>query len=330
MICFGCFKENELPGYCKKCLKELFDGEKVHHVLPFNSPVNEESTLYTDLTTKMSISGVQVKYSLKLEGRELKLTDKGGQYILKPVPVGQFKNLDQAPANEHLTMQLAKQFFKIAVPANAIVFFQDGNPAYLVRRFDVKSDGSKYQQEDFAQIAGVTEATHGKNYKYDLSYEEIGALMKKHIPTYKVEVEKFFRLVLFNYVFSNGDAHVKNFSVIQSESGDYILTPAYDLLCTRIHTPNEADMALTLFKGRFSAAYDAVGFYTNNDFVSFGNVLGMKENRVTRIINEFKTDHNDVHSVIQKSFLNEEMKTLYTELCVDRIKRLKMEWGNGL
>jgi serine/threonine-protein kinase HipA len=319
-----------MQGYCKKCLKELFDGKKVHYVLPFNSPVNEESNLYTDLTTKMSISGVQVKYLLKLEERELKLTDKGGQYILKPVPVGQFRNLDQVPANEHLTMQLAKQFFKIAVPANAIIFFQDGTPAYLIRRFDVKPDGSKYQQEDFAQLAQVTEATHGKNYKYDLSYEEIGALMKKYIPTYKVEVEKFFRLVLFNYVFSNGDAHVKNFSVIQSESGDYVLTPAYDLLCTRIHTPNEADMALTLFKDRFSQAYDAIGFYTNYDFVSFGKVLGIKESRVTKIIHEFKPDHNDVHSLIQKSFLNEEMKTLYAEFYVVRINRLKMEWADGL
>jgi serine/threonine-protein kinase HipA len=326
MICFGCFKENEVEGYCKKCLKELFDGKKVDHVLPFNSPFKEESNLYTNLTTKMSISGVQVKYSLKLADGKLMLTEKGGQYILKPVPVGQFKNLDQAPANEHLTMQLAKQFFKITVPANAIIYFQDGSPAYLVRRFDVKQDSTKYQQEDFAQIAQVTEATHGKNYKYDLSYEEIGNLIKQHIPTYKVEVEKFFRLVLFNYIFSNGDAHVKNFSVIQSDSGDYVLTPAYDLLCTRIHTPGENDMALMLFKDKFSEAYNAIGFYTEYDFLLFGKTLGIVENRVKKITDEFKENHEDISLLIDRSFLKNEIKESYKKFYNDRVKRLKMEW----
>jgi serine/threonine-protein kinase HipA len=308
MICFGCFKENDAEGYCKKCLKELFDGKKVDHVMPFNSPYKEKSSLYTDLTTKMSISGAQVKYSLKLENGKLILTEKGGQYILKPIPVGQFRNLDQAPANEHLTMQLAKQVFRISVPANAIIYFQDGSPAYLVRRFDVKPDSSKYQQEDFAQIAQVTELTHGKNYKYDLSYEEIGTLIKQYIPTYKVEVEKFFRLVLFNYILSNGDAHVKNFSVIQSDSGDYILTPAYDLLCTRIHTPSENDMALMLFKDRFSEAYEAIGFYTGYDFKLFGKKLGILEGRVIKIMNEVISNAEMLSEIIDRSFLKDEVK----------------------
>jgi hypothetical protein len=129
-------------------------------------------------------------------------------------------------------MQLARQLFKITVPPNAIIHFTDNSPAYLVKRFDVKSDGSKYAQEDFAQIAQVIEETHGKNYKYDLSYEEIGLLIKRHIPTYAIEFERFFRLVLFNYIFSNGDAHVKNFSAMLTDEGDHVLTPAYDLLCT--------------------------------------------------------------------------------------------------
>lgn len=71
-----------------------------------------------------------------------------------------------------------------------------------------------------------------------------------HIPTHAIELEKIFRLILFNYIFSNGDAHVKNFSAIQTDEGDHVITPAYDLLCTRIHSPGETDMALTLFKDR--------------------------------------------------------------------------------
>ncbi|GAB4235605.1 MAG: HipA domain-containing protein [Ekhidna sp.] len=320
MICPGCLKESE-EGYCTKCRKELFDGKKVSSVLSFNSPYEEDSEAFLDHTKKISISGVQVKYSLKLENNDLQLTERGGQYILKPIPTGTFKHLDQAPANEHLTMQIAKQAFKLTVPPNALIFFKDGSPAYLVRRFDQTGNG-KLQQEDFAQIAQMTSETHGENYKYDLSYEEIAKLIKQYIPTYRIENEKFFRLILFNYVFSNGDAHLKNFSAIQSAQGDYVLTPVYDLLCTRIHSPNESDMALTLFKDRFSKTHEAYGFYTYQDFYEFGQLIGIKESRVKKIIAEFTAPNELVHSLIDRSFLNDEIKKVYRRHNEDKVRRL--------
>jgi serine/threonine-protein kinase HipA len=326
MNCSGCLKQIDNAGYCRKCLKDLFEGKKVGHVLPFNSPYKEDSDLYQERTKKLSISGVQVKYSMRLDDKNLVLTDKGGQYILKPIPVGQFKNLDQTPANEHLTMQLAGQLFKITTPPNAVIHFSDNTPAYLVKRFDVKAEGSKYPQEDFAQIAQVTGETHGKNYKYDLSYQEIGELIKRYIPTSAIELEKFFRLILFNYIFSNGDAHVKNFSAILTDDGDHVLTPAYDLLCTRIHSPGEADMALTLFKDRFTEAYDAHGFYTYDDFLEFGQVSGIKDSRVVKIIEEFNGKEESIDRLIDASFLNDDLKIIYKNTYKDRITRLRIRY----
>lgn len=331
MNCAGCLRQIDNAGYCRKCLQQLFAGKKVAHILPFNSPYKEDSDLYQERTKKLSIPGVQVKYSMRLDSKNLVLTDKGRQYILKPIPLGQFKNLDQAPANEHLTMQLAGQLFKIATRPNAIILFNDGTPAYLVKRFDVKSDtrpgsvgSSKYPQEDFAQIAQLTEETHGKNYKYDLSYEEIGLLIKRYIPMSAIELEKFFRLTLFNYIFSNGDAHVKNFSAIQTDEGDHVLTPAYDLVCTRIHSPGEADMALTLFKDRFSEAYDVYGFYTYDDFLEFGKVLGIKESRVVKIIGEFNGKEESIDKLVDASFLRDDLKGLYKQTYKDKLTRLKV------
>jgi serine/threonine-protein kinase HipA len=323
MICPGCFQDTDQAGYCKECLKDLFGGKKVDHILPFNSPYTEDSDLYRDLTKKMSISGVQVKFSMRLEDNKLVLSDTGGQYILKPIPAGQFKNLDQAPGNEHLTMQIARQLFDLDVPANAVVYFNDKSPAYLVKRFDVKPDGSKFQQEDFAQIAQVTEETHGKDYKYDLSYEEIGMLIKLHISMYAFEMEKFFRLVLFNYIFSNGDAHVKNFSAMRADAGDYVLTPVYDLLCTRIHSPSESDMALMLLKDRFTETYEAQGFYTRPDFQEFGKVLGIKESRVEKILNEFKGKEESIDLMVDRSFMKDEIKAEYKSYYKDKLTRIK-------
>lgn len=323
MNCPGCLKENE-AGYCHQCRQMLFDRKKVATILPFNSPQKESSDIFLDHIKKISISGVQVKYSLRLEENQPQLTDKGGQYILKPIPIGQFKNLDQAPANEHLTMQIARQVYKLNVPANAMIFFKDGSAAYLVKRFDTKPEGGKFLQEDFAQIAQMTSETHGVNYKYDLSYEEIGDLIKQYIPAHRIEIEKFFRFILFNYVFSNGDAHLKNFSAIQTAQGDYVLTPGYDLLCTRIHSLGESDIALTLFKDGFSETYEAYGFYTYQDFFLFGQKLGVKGSRVEKIIREFATSHTLVKDLTERSFLNEEIKKVYVEYYLDKIKRLKM------
>lgn len=322
MICPGCLQDNE-EGYCVKCRKALFDGKKVSTVLTFNSPYAEDTAVFLDHTKKISISGVQVKYSLKLEHNELVLTETGGQYILKPIPTGTFKHLDQAPANEHLTMQIANQAFKLTIPANGVIFFSDGSPAYLVQRFDQRR-GRKLQQEDFAQIAQMTSETHGQHYKYDLSYEEIAALIKAYIPTHRIEIEKFFRLVLFNYVFSNGDAHLKNFSAIQSAQGDYVLTPAYDLLCTRIHSPSESDMALSLFKEGFTKAYEAFGFYTFQDFYQFGQLIGIKESRAERIIQEFTRPQEIIPTLIDRSFLKDDMKQSYKSFYEDKVKRLEM------
>ena len=227
--CPGCLKEGH-STYCQPCRKRLFGGKKVSHVLPFSRPVYNQTKLATT-GKRLSISGIQTKMSLVLREGRLEMTETGGQYILKPIPYGEFQHLDAVPVNENLTMQIARQVFGIRVAENALVEFEGGELAYLVRRFDVQEDGSRHLQEDFAQIAGRSEESHGKNYKYDSSYEEIGDLIRKHVAAYQVEMEKFLHLVVFNYLVHNGDAHLKNFSLIRNEEcGDYTLSPAYDLL----------------------------------------------------------------------------------------------------
>ncbi len=166
------------------------------------------------------------------------------------------QNVDQVPANEHLTMQIAKQVYGINTAENAMIFFQDGTPAYITRRFDVKDHvaglAGKRGTEDFATLAGKTKDNAGPDFKYDYSYEEIGLLIRRYVPAWRVEIEKLFSLVVFNYLFSNGDAHLKNFSLLESSKGDYLLSPAYDLLNTRLHI-DDTDFALQ--KGLFLDNY---------------------------------------------------------------------------
>lgn len=324
MSCLSCYKKN-IEGYCAACLQKLFDGKKIIPVLSFDTPKEENLTEYQEKTKRLSISGVQLKYSLRLEKKELQLTEKGGQYILKPIPPASLITLqDQAPENEHLTMQLASQLFKIPVAVNALIYFKDGTPAYITRRFDLKPDGTKHLQEDFAQISGKTAKKNGVHYKYDGAYEDIGMLIKEKVPASVPALESFFRLVLFNYIFSNGDAQIKNFSLIQSAFGDYTLSKAYDLMCTVIHTPNETDTALDLYNGDIhSNFYRQHGYLGRENFEEFARRLGLMHSRTKGIIDLLLSRQNEVLAMIEHSFLKNETKEKYTQYYLEKLKRFR-------
>ncbi len=232
--------------YSRTCLNRVFQGKKVSHILPYVSPASSPETdeLFEENRKRMSISGVQEKFSVLLEKNKLRLTAEGerGAYILKPVPpVG--RRSDQLPANEHLTMQIARQVYGIETAENALIFFSSGQPAYITKRFDTLENGEKLAQDDFASLAGRTAQTHGEHFKYLGNYLELFKVVEKYVPAYKLEAPKLLKLLMFNYLFSNGDAHFKNFSLLETPMGDYRLSPAYDLLNSRIHIKDN-DFAL--------------------------------------------------------------------------------------
>ena len=324
MKCLGCYKKIEKNEYCLSCRKKLFDGKRVSTVLEFDKPKAENINMYNEHSKRMSISGVQLKYSLKLVGNKLELCEKNGQYIIKPIPTADhLEMMDDAPENEHLTMQIASQIFNIKTAQNALIYFKDGTPAYITKRFDVKGDGTKYIQEDFAQITNRTKETHGESYKYEGSYLEIGELIKKYVPASMIAIENFFKIVLFNYVFSNGDAHLKNFSLIRNDLSEMELSPSYDLMSTIIHTPGERDTALDLYdKDHESVYYSTYGHYGRTKFIEFAKRLGIVEVRYMRIINEFIENETVVNIFIQNSSLSNKALDSFITNFKSRIRRL--------
>jgi serine/threonine-protein kinase HipA len=322
MSCHGCYR----PGtdmFCLPCRKLLFNGRRVSPILDFESPKDSNLAQFQEKTKRLSISGVQLKYSVRLEENALKLTDISGQYILKPIPPSaQLSYSSQAPENEHLTMQIASRVYGIETAVNGFLKFKDGAPAYITRRFDLAPDGSRYQQEDFAQLSGRTKNTHGENFKYNSTYEEIGMLIKQYIAAALPALENYFRLVLFNYIFSNGDAHLKNFSIIRTTYGDYMLTPAYDLMCTVLHTSLESDMALDLYtddhKDEF---YSTHGYYGRPSFEELARRIGLLPKRAATIINNMINKSADVKSMIDKSFLDIKIKELYFTYYLEKLRR---------
>ena len=102
--------------YSRTCIKRVFNGSKVNHILPYNSLHSNQNgeDSFEDNATRISISGVQEKFSLIQLKNKIRLTKEGeqGTHIFKPIP-NVSKNADQMPANEHLTMQIAQKVFGI-------------------------------------------------------------------------------------------------------------------------------------------------------------------------------------------------------------------------
>ena len=303
--------------YSPAAVKLLFDGNPVSHILPFRSPNNEEAENeeYAKHVGRVSLSGVQPKAGLIIKGNQLAIPSEQerSRYILKPAP-SSYALLERKdyPANEHLSMQLASQVYHIETAPNALCFFSDGEQAYITRRFDVAPDGSKYQQEDFASLAGLTKAHGGSDYKYsNLSYEECAEIIGKYTTAPSVEILKFFRMVVFNYLILNDDAHLKNFSLINRGDGEYHLSPAYDLINTSLHLYEPRIFALD--KGLFHEGMHLTDTrtVTRVDFEEFGRRIGLATRLVKRELDNFATEQPLAKELINRSFLSDKLKKYY-------------------
>lgn len=305
-------------------------SKKVSHILPFGPPgKNAKLTQkYNEKRKNISISGVQEKYSLALQKNALELTGSKGTHILKPVPTERLVLVDDMPANEQVTMQIAAQVMGIKTAANGMIFFDDGAPAYITRRFDYKSDGSgKYQVEDFATLLAKTPENEDAEYKYNASYLDIAQKIQQYVPAEAVVLTEYLRIVVFNYLVANGDAHLKNFSLIESDQGDYVLAPAYDLMCTALHIDDNS-LALHdgLYKGdREEKSYLNFGTYTREAFIVFGEKAGIKRAIAERIVDEVMKGTLASLALIDRSFLSGEAKKKYTDIIGERFNMLRLK-----
>ncbi len=308
------------PGYTTyspEATKALFDGVTTSHMLPYPSPSSNtvEAKEAIKNSGRLSLSGAQPKFGLVTENGSFRYTNDGEQstYILKPRPVALYiLNPEFCAANENLTMQIAAQAYRIETAANGLCFFNDESMAYVTRRFDVHASG-KYQQEDFASLMGLSKTNGGSDFKYlNGSYEECGNVISTHVKAARIDLLRFFQLVLFNFITLNDDAHLKNFSLI-NRNGEYRLSPAYDLMNTSLHLTNPRIFALD--NGLFREGMDLsdVRQPEGKDFMEFGRRIGLPERLVKEEIARFSIENKTATELITRSFLSDHLKERYLD-----------------
>lgn len=306
--------------------RELFDGRAVSTVIDIDFESDQNQQQVVENMTNISISGAQEKFSAVIDNGKIRLSKEGEQatHILKPAP----RNLSlytrkQIPANEHLTMQIASKVYGINTAANGLCFSSSGQPVYVTKRFDVNDGVKDCSQEDFASILQMTEEGSDSNYKYNGNYAQIADAIKQYIPAWMPQMEMFFKMVVFNYMYGNEDAHMKNFSLI-NRRGEYFLAPAYDLLNTCIHIEGDSDFALSEGLSpdiEKSDAYDRTGHPCRLDFERFADGIGLPMKRASQVLDMFVQIPEQVYDMVNQSLLDDKMKRMYIRVIEERRMR---------
>ena len=315
----------EMPAYSPRVLKTLFFGTQVSPYLDFSIKGLNKSGEAIAAAQRISVSGVQEKFPAVIDGGKIRLSQDGERstHILKPAPWDEtIATRRHIPANEHLTMQIASRVYGIQTAANGLCVSSDGQLVYITRRFDILPDGAKAEMEDFASVCGRNEQTDGTHFKYSGTYEDIAVGIRKYVSSWMVDMERFFNLVVFNYIYGNGDDHFKNFSLIR-QGEEYRLAPAYDLLNTSLHVHGDdfgldGGLSLNMFR---SDEYDRTGHPCRADFDQFASLIGIVPVRSAKILDRYMTIPEETLSLLHESFLPEKMQRSYLRIVKERVSR---------
>jgi len=312
--------------YSPQAIKELFDGVVVSPFIDIDFENERDQQQAMENMKNMSIYGAQEKFSAIIDDGKIRLTHEGEQatYIIKPAPFNlSLSTRKQIPANEHLTMQIASQIYGIRTASNGLCFSSSGQPVYITKRFDVVNGMKEGAQEDFATILQMTEEGSDSNFKYHGNYAQIADAIQQFVPAWMPQMEQFFRIVVFNYLFANEDAHMKNFSLI-NRNGEYLLTPAYDLINTCIHIQSGSDLGLL---GGLSPdieksdVYGRTGHPCRLDFERFAERIGLPKKRTASVLDMFMEIPQETYTLINHSFLDDKMKRTYKRVIEERKTR---------
>ncbi|MFF1836807.1 type II toxin-antitoxin system HipA family toxin [Streptomyces sp. NPDC058231] len=203
--------EAELPGEMSEALEEA------RTTASKQSPIG------------FSLSGMQLKFSMRHGGTGFTLPSAGdlGEWIVK-LPSGRHTDL---PANEYLVMSWARSI-GIDVPEHHLIplnslsglpeeYFEGGESAFAVRRFD-RTSGGRVHQEDFAQVFNLVPADKDRGRQ-----ELIARVLLENCPE---DFDEYLRRIVFCIAVGNNDEHLKNWSLRYADALTPRLSPAYDLL----------------------------------------------------------------------------------------------------
>ena len=218
------------------------------------------------------------------------------------------EHYDSLPELEDLTMHLA-ELFKIRTVPHSLIRLKSGELAYITKRID-RLDDHKTAMEDMCQLTErLTED------KYKGSMEQVGKVIRRFSENSGNDVLEFFEVAVYSFLTGNADMHLKNFSLLRSSDGSVSLSPAYDLVATKIVLPeDQEEMALTINGKKRNIR--------KSDFEALGKSLGISEKVLGNSFTKFADGYKETIRFVEKSFLKKSMREKYLSLLGERARRL--------
>ena len=221
-----------------------------------------------DQENKFSLAGIQMKFSMKEKDGRYNLIKNGelGDWIIK-TPSTRYKHV---PLNEYTAMHLAA-LAGVDIPDIKLIELNkldnlpqinlpDENLAFAIKRFDRESN-TRIHMEDFAQV--LVKYPHEKY--NSANYEQIGKVIYDFSGDGLADAQQFARRLLVNILLANGDAHLKNWSLLYQDQVTPRLSPAYDIVTTSVYINDETKCALNLGKKKewFSVTEDNFQYWAD-------------------------------------------------------------------
>jgi serine/threonine-protein kinase HipA len=309
--CLYCYEaiENSENDFHAKCSNSFFGFPQPPSLDVSLSEI--ESLALNILGRSVSVTGVQPKLSVDLkknkkEPARLTIVGLWGSYILKPP----HKDYSQMPENEDLTMKLATSA-GIKTALHSLIRLKSGELAYISKRFD-RTSKTKLHVEDFAQLLEVLTER-----KYSGSVEQISKGILRYSSFPGNDLINLFELVLFSFLTGNADMHLKNYSLIRDENDDIKLSPAYDLLSTKLLMPEDKEEYALTINGKKAGL-------KRKDFDALAVYMRINEKTLRAIYKKFGGVLEKWFSLINKSFLLPENQTNFMNLIKQRISQIEL------
>ena len=311
--CLYCYKElnQGQADFHPGCARKFF-GTATPPVLPYTRDnmaelarrVIRNSTWVTGVQAKMSLD---VNRGAKNEPAKFTIVGLWGKYIFKP----QSARYPHLPELEDLTMKMAEAAH-MPTAQHTLIRLADGELGYLTIRMDRGPRGEKISMLDMCQLTNrLTE------HKYQGTYQQLAATIRKYSSAPLLDVQRFWEVVLFAWITGNSDMHCKNFSLIDTGGGEYVLAPAYDLLAVLVADPSDTEeMAMSFSVGGPKSGFD------RNTFMQAFTQSGITASVANKMIQRLVGFIPKWKELVNQSFLPEKMKSDYCSLLDAREKVL--------
>lgn len=310
--CLYCYQPlaKDVVDFHEKCCRKFF-GTPTPPLLDYDNAQMQE--LAKQIVIKsIAVTGVQPKLSITLEKipgdpKHSRFTIVGlwGRFILKP-PTEEFPHL---PENEDVTMHLGN-VFGIPTADHSLIRLRSGELAYLTKRFDRTNNG-KLAMEDMCQLTETLTED-----KYRSSMEKVGKQILKFSSRPGIDAITFFETTLFCFLIGNADMHLKNFALLTNADNDIILSPAFDLVSTKVAMPEDKEeMALTI-NGRKRKL-------KKNDFDLLAKSLNIPQRSIENSYKKIAGKIFDAYHWLSISFLPETMKKAYREVITENARKFE-------